>query len=227
VAELISKDEARLLPEDAQFYESDQPLDDQALVELLQECDQDAYEVLIGRFQQPVYNLVFRLLSNQADAGDVVQEVFLKIFRNIHTFRSQSSLKTWIYRIAVNEAHNQRRWFNRHQQQEVKLEGEDGNRRSYYETLCDPSGSPFDYVLDREKQSLVEQALEEMNPGFRTAVVLRDLEDLSYEEIADILQISMGTVKSRILRGREALRKILAERLEAPASCHLSPQPVE
>jgi RNA polymerase sigma-70 factor, ECF subfamily len=227
VAELFASDEASFYPGDAQFREDAEPLEDQALVELLQDCDEEAYEVLICRFQQPVYNLVFRLLSNRGDAGDVVQEVFLKIFRNIHTFRNQSSLKTWIYRIAVNEAHNQRRWFSRHKQQEVELEGDDGIRRSYYETLSDPSASPFDYVLGREKQSLIEQALEEMNPGFRTAVVLRDLEDLTYEEIAEILQISMGTVKSRILRGREALRRLLAERLEVPASCHLSPQPVE
>src|SRR3954468_22069584 len=97
---------------------------DDELVQRMRACDETAYETLIARFQQPVYNLAFRLLNDPADASDVVQEVFLKVFRNVGQFRSQSSLKTWIYRITVNEAHNQRRWFFRHRHREVGLEEE-------------------------------------------------------------------------------------------------------
>jgi RNA polymerase sigma-70 factor (ECF subfamily) len=188
--------------------------EEEALVEGLRAGAGEAYEALITRFQQPVYNLVCRLVSDPSETCDVVQEVFIKVFRNIGAFRGQSSLKTWVYRIAVNEAHNYRRWFGRHRRQEVGLEREEDNSRSYQEVLPDPGSSPFDVVLNQEQHALIEQALETMSPIFRSAVVLRDIEDLSYEEIAQILQISLGTVKSRILRGRESLREALAGRLE-------------
>lgn len=178
----------------------------------------EAYETLISRFEQPVYNLVCRLVNDPSESCDVVQEVFLKVFRNIGAFRGQSSLKTWIYRIAVNEAHNYRRWFGRHRRQEICLEREEDNSRSYQETLSDQGSSPFEVALNHEQHTLIEQALADMNPIFRSAVVLRDIEDLSYEEIAQVLQVSLGTVKSRILRGREALREALADRLEPAAA---------
>jgi RNA polymerase sigma-70 factor, ECF subfamily len=200
---------------------------DQSLIEELRLGTEAAYEALIQRFQQPVYSLVFRLLSDSADASDVVQEVFLKVFRNIGSFRGQSSLKTWIYRIAVNEAYNHRRWFARHRRQEVGLEADPEDGRTYQETLPDPARTPFEVVLGLEQQALVVAALNHLNPTFRTSVVLRDIEDMSYEEIAEILQISLGTVKSRILRGRESLRKSLAGRLEPGAAFQWTPQPVE
>jgi RNA polymerase sigma-70 factor, ECF subfamily len=173
----------------------------------------EAYEELIQRFQQPVYGMVFRLLGNQSDACDVVQDVFLKVFRSVHAFREQSSLRTWIYRIAVNEAHNHRRWFSRHCRNEVSLEHDSSDEVRTVEYALDPGRSPFEQTLDRENRHLVEQALTRINPAFRTVVVLRDIENLSYEEIADILQLSLGTVKSRILRGRDALRRELTEQI--------------
>jgi RNA polymerase sigma-70 factor (ECF subfamily) len=174
---------------------------------------ESAYEELLSRYQQPIYGIVYRLLGDQNDACDVVQEIFLKVFRSVHSFKERSSLRTWIYRIAVNEAHNHRRWFSRHRKREVALDREDGEYGTF-EIAPDPRPSPFDVALDREAHVLIERALEEISPVFRTVVILRDLEGLGYEEIADILQISLGTVKSRILRGREALRRVLSERLE-------------
>jgi RNA polymerase sigma-70 factor, ECF subfamily len=186
--------------------------------------DDRAYEILIQRYQQPVYNLVCRLLNDPYDASDIVQEVFLKIFRNIRSFRHGSSLKTWIYRIALNEAYNHRRWFSRHQRQEVAFSSDDATP-AHADNLADPSRSPFEEAADHETRALVEAALEKLKPNFRAAVVLRDIEDLSYEEIAAVLDLSLGTVKSRILRGREALRKILEGRLEPETSVNWSPQP--
>jgi len=188
--------------------------DDARLASLLRQGSEEAYELLVARFQQPVYNLVYRLLADPGESCDVVQEVFLKIFRNIATFRSQSSLKTWIYRIAVNEVHNYRRWFYRHRRQEVVLEDENEGGKNFGETVPDHGRSPYDYALDGEKRVMIEDALAHINPMFRAAVVLRDVEDLSYEEIADVLDISLGTVKSRITRGREAMRRELEGRLE-------------
>ena len=186
-----------------------------ALIEALQLGAEEAYEYLIAHYQQPVFNLVYRLVENPGDTNDIVQEIFIKVFRHIGAFRGQSTLKTWIYRIAVNEAHNHRRWFSRHCRREVGLENEDGvDGRSYGECLPDPGRSPFDLTLDGETMALVEESLAKVKPVFREAVVLRDVEDLSYEEVAEVLQVSLGTVKSRILRGREALRKELSARLE-------------
>jgi RNA polymerase sigma-70 factor (ECF subfamily) len=201
--------------------------EDRWLVEGLRNGAEKAYETLITEFQQPVYNLVSRLLNDPADASDVVQEVFLKVFRKIGAFRGESSLKTWIYRIAVNEAYNYQRWFNRHRRQEVGLEGEDEGSLSYFQKLSDPGRSPFDSAAESEQHALVEAALEQLNPTFRAAVVLRDIEELSYEEIAEILRVALGTVKSRILRGREALRKELAGRLEPEPALQWTPQPAE
>lgn len=188
---------------------------------------ESAYETLIQRFEQPVFNLVSRVMDDPADAADVVQEVFLKVFRNIGSFRRDSSLKTWIYRIAVNEGRNHRRWFSRHRRQEVGLDAEPGETRGYQDWLPDPGRSPFDTVLDHETHALIEAALAKVNPKFRAALVLREMEGLSYEEISEILDISLGTVKSRILRGRDALRKHLSNRLEAESSPAWSPQLAE
>jgi RNA polymerase sigma-70 factor (ECF subfamily) len=196
--------------------------EDDALVAALRSGVEEAYEILIERYQQPVYNLVYRLMDDPSESSDVVQEVFLKVFRNIGSFRGNSSLKTWIYRIAFNEAYNHRRWFTRHKRQETGLETQEDDSLSYQEVLPDPGRSAFDIVSDIEMHSLIEDALGEVNPAFRAAVVLRDIEDLSYEEIAEVLQVSLGTVKSRILRGREALKKVLAGRLKPVTSLQLS-----
>jgi RNA polymerase sigma-70 factor (ECF subfamily) len=172
---------------------------------------ESAYEELIERYEQPVYNIAYRLLGSPTDACDVVQEVFLKVFRGVGAFREQSSLRTWVYRIAVNEAHNHRRWFNRHSRHEVPIERETMDHEGSFEFAPDPGRSPYEQALDSETRTLIEQALTRINPIFQTAVVLRDVQNLSYEEISEILQVSLGTVKSRILRGREALRRELTQ----------------
>jgi RNA polymerase sigma-70 factor (ECF subfamily) len=201
--------------------------DDLRLVESLREGAEWAYEELLTRFQQPVYTLALRLLNNQSEACDVVQEVFLKVFRNVGNFRGQSTLKTWIYRITVNEAHNARRWFFRHRRRELDLDANPNEMRDWKEIIPDNSRSPFDVAFDRERHVMIEAALEKINPIFRESVVLRDITDLSYEEIAGILGVSLGTVKSRILRGREALRQELAGSLNARPALRLVPKTAE
>ncbi len=189
------------------------------LLEGLRRGDEAAYEALILRYEQPVFSLVSRLVDNSPDASDVVQEVFLKVFRKVASFRGESSLKTWIYRIAVNEARNQRRWFGRHRRREVGLDPLPGEALGCVDWIEDQGPSPFQVTLDHETQTMIEEALNQVSPTFRAALVLREIEELSYEEIAEILEISLGTVKSRILRGREALRRVLSVRLiAAPAT---------
>ncbi len=202
-------------------------LDDICLIENLRAGSERAYEDLIGRFQQPVYVLALRLLNDPSDACDVVQEVFLKVFRNINSFRGQSTLKTWIYRITVNEAHNARRWFFRHRRREVELDTSPEETRSWKEIIADGSRSPFEEAVDHEQHAMIEAALDRINPIFREAVVLRDITDLSYDEIAEVLGVSLGTVKSRILRGREALREELSGSLQVRPALRLVPKTAE
>jgi RNA polymerase sigma-70 factor (ECF subfamily) len=126
-------------------------------------------------------------------------------------------LKTWIYRIAIHEASNRRRWWFRHKSKETSMEpsesfsSEQPLSNSVNAALVDKNKSPFENVADHELQLEVEQALRKVPEPYRTAIVLRDIEELSYDEIADITRVSLGTVKSRITRGRDALRKKLAE----------------
>ena len=198
-----------------------------SLLDGLRGGDESAYETLILRYEQPVFSLVSRLVDDPTDAADVVQEVFLKVFRKVASFRGESSLKTWIFRIAVNEAHNQRRWFGRHKRREVGLDPLPGEAQGYSDWIEDPGRSPLDVALDHETQEFIEAALKGVNPAFRAALVLREIEGLSYDEIAEILEISLGTVKSRILRGREALRKSLAGRMEARSAASFCRKRVE
>jgi len=203
--------------------EQEATLEDLRLIEGLRAADERAYEQLIERFQTPVYNLAWRLLSDPADASDVVQEVFLKIFRNVGNFRGESSLRTWVYRIAVNESHNRRRWLFRHRRGETGIDEVFDDSEFRERPLTDDGETPFDFTMNREAQLLLEEALGAINPVFRAALVLREMEDMSYEEIASVLEVSIGTVKSRILRGREALRRYLATRLDRTPAMQLAP----
>lgn len=183
-----------------------------SIVAELKSGSEEAYNWLIAHYHQPIYSLVYRILSDPADAADTTQEVFLKVFRGIKRFNGQSSLKTWLYRIAVHEASNQRRWWFRHKSKETSMEvQEDSNGHSFgiCDTLADPGESPLELLAHEEIRTRVEHELRQVAEPFRTVVLLRDIEGLSYEEIADVLQISLGTVKSRLIRGRDALRKRL------------------
>lgn len=179
-----------------------------------------AFDWLISRYQASVYNLVYQILEDPNDAPDTVQEVFLKVFRHVHEFKGQSSLKTWIYRIAVHEASNQRRWWSRHRRRELSLEtplslsNDEPDEKTLGTSLVDSGESPYESTANEELHAVVQAALAEVPVTFRAVVVLRDIEDLSYEEIAEVLQVRVGTVKSRLARGREALRPLLAQYLE-------------
>src|SRR5580765_3705089 len=183
-----------------------------AIVAELKAGSEDAYAWLIGEFHQPIYSLVYRILTDPSDAADTTQEVFLKVFRGMKHFNGQSSLKTWIYRIAVHEASNRRRWWFRHKAKETSMEPLDNTSESgsVRAALSDERESPFDSAAHEEVRARVEVELRKVPEPYRSTVILRDLEDMSYEEIAEVLEISLGTVKSRLTRGREALKRRLA-----------------
>jgi RNA polymerase sigma-70 factor, ECF subfamily len=184
-----------------------------AIVAELKAGSEAAYAWLIGEFQQPVYGLVYRIVNDPADAADTTQDVFLKVFRGMKHFHGESSLKTWIYRIALHEAANRRRWWFRHKAKETSIEPAEseatGTENAMQTALTDRADSPFESVAHHEVQRRVEEELRQLAEPYRTTLILRDLEEMSYEEIAEVLEISLGTVKSRLTRGREALRQRL------------------
>lgn len=191
--------------------------EDAALVADLKSGSEDAFAILIAQYHQPLYSLIARSINDPADAADITQEVFIKVFRSIRGFHGDASLRTWLYRIALHEASNQRRWWSRHKKQEITIDSpcdreDDGNTVCLSATLADDANSPFDNVAQNEVRERVEAALRQIPESFRTVVVLREIEGFAYEEIAEILDVNLGTVKSRLTRGRSALRAlILAE----------------
>jgi RNA polymerase sigma-70 factor, ECF subfamily len=152
-------------------------------------------------------------LRDPSKAADVTQEVFVKVFRSISGFHGEASLRTWIYRIALHEASNQRRWWNRHKRQELAMdapiENDEGECTCVAETLAAGDASPFEQYLRTETRQRVEAALRELPDAYREVVVLREIDGFGYEEIAEILNVNLGTVKSRLTRGRAALRESL------------------
>lgn len=197
--------------------------EESSIVAELKAGSEDAYAWLISQYQAPVYNLIYRMLNDTADAADTTQEVFLKVFRGMKHFNGASSLKTWIYRIAVHEASNRRRWWFRHQSRETSMEVEsagdsDDHGSCLKEILVDERTSPFDDLARTEMRARVEDALHQVAEPYRTTLVLRDMEELSYEEIAEVMEVSLGTVKSRLTRGRDALKKKLERFLQTSPS---------
>lgn len=190
---------------------------DVAVVAELKAGSEEAYAWLVQNYQHQVYSLVYRILSDPTDAADATQDVFIKVFRGIQGFNGASSLKTWVYRIAVHEASNRRRWWFRHKARETSIEPaldeSAAGHMSLAEALVDDGASPYDTLMQRELRARVEAELRHVKEPFRTAVILRDLEELSYEEIAEVTDTSLGTVKSRLIRGRDALRKRLEPHL--------------
>jgi RNA polymerase sigma-70 factor, ECF subfamily len=175
---------------------------------LVQRCaagDEDACAVLVDEHQRLVYQLALHLLGDHDEALDLSQEVFLRVFRTIHRFRGQSALRTWIYRIAINQARNRMRWWRRRRRgQQVSL---DDHVRAHGELPTESAAaSPERVYRQKEVAGRIWQALEVLPFDQRTAIVLREIDGLSYDEIAFSLGVAVGTVKSRLARARESLR---------------------
>ena len=209
----------------AEVYESARPAEvlaleprELALSERLRAGEMEAFSELVTEFQPLVYSVTLRIVRDPEEARDMTQETFLRIYRHFERFRGEASLKTWVCRIAVNQALNSQRWWKRRRRAETHsldepLLSEGDDRLSLGATLASTADSPEAEAIAHERQRQIERALGELKKDFRIAVALRDIEGMSYEEIASILEISVGTVKSRIARGREMLRAHLSKSL--------------
>ncbi|KPJ52610.1 hypothetical protein AMJ39_07445 [candidate division TA06 bacterium DG_24] len=186
---------------------------DAELVNAARGGDEQAIRDLLGRYRTAVFNLAFRILRNEEDATDAAQETFIRVFRALDRFDERQRFKPWILRIASNYCIDQirkRDW--RTVSFDTPIETEDGTLEM---ELAGPGPQP-DEVLERKEQRMViEQAIDSLPPDYRMAIVLRHTEGLSYEEIADVLGVPLGTVKARIHRARSALQKKLAPFLES------------
>lgn len=177
---------------------------DAECVKRVQRGDVDSFEVLVRRHQKATFNLVYRLLSDYDEAAEVTQEVFLSAFKSIQQFRGDANFSTWLYRIAFNHASTRRKGLQIAQQRHVPLDGRE---------LIGDSGSfsdPEQIIEKREIQQRVQQALNRLHKDDAAIIVLRDLQDAPYEDVAQTLDIPVGTVKSRLHRARRALRELLA-----------------
>ncbi|HUI40526.1 MAG TPA: sigma-70 family RNA polymerase sigma factor [Terriglobia bacterium] len=181
-----------------------------ALVEELKAGSEEAYAYVLTRFRNPVYGLVAHILGNDSDAADVLQNVFIKVYRGMPQFHAQSSLKTWIYRIAVREALNHRRgWFRRHFHEPFSLDEEFAEPVAAL-AVRPGADNPYETLEQAERQQLVQAALAALPRPYRAVLLLREMEEFPYDEIAEVLGIPEGTVKSRLMRARELLRRKLA-----------------
>lgn len=176
---------------------------DVALVERHRCGDLQAFDEVYDRFGEMVYNLALRLSGNREEAADLTQEIFLRVYRHLGGFGGRSTLKTWVFRIAINHCRDR---LSRHipAMQPIDDSCEEGTV-----SIADPARGPEELAVAADQGRLVMEGLARLPQVFREAVVLRDLEGLSYEEIAEVLGVRVGTVRSRIARGRDHLRELL------------------
>lgn len=179
----------------------------------LRNGDAEAFDNLITRYSGDIYAILFRITENAEEAADLTQETFLSALKAVRTFRGDSELKTWLFRIAVNHSRNRFRWWKRRRRDStISLDAAVGDSdTTVSEMIAGDSASAEETVLRHEREAAIRKALLELPEIYREAIVLCDIEGMTYEEIASALEINIGTVKSRIARGREELRKRLKD----------------
>ena len=182
-------------------------------IEKLKDGDANAFDTLVTRYAGDIYALLFRITEDAEEAGDLTQETFLRVFKAVKNFRGEADLKTWLFRIAINESRNRFRWWKRRRREKtVSLDAPFGQTEiTLGETFSSAAANPEETIIQRERERVLRRTLKELPEIFREAVVLCDIEGLSYEEIAVALEVNIGTVKSRIARGREELRRKLGD----------------
>ena len=182
-------------------------------IERLKRGDATAFETLVNERSGEIFGLLYRLTENVEEARDLTQETFLRAFQSIGHFRGESDLRTWIYRIAINQARNRWRWWRRRRREAtISIDAPEigGGRLGLVATLkSNTIRDPEQDALLSERERALKKALSSLKRVYREAVILRDIEGFAYEEIAAALSISVGTVKSRLARGRQELRRKL------------------
>jgi len=190
--------------------------DEKAIVERLKARDEQAFNEVVREFERRVFGLVYRMVGNRAEAEDLAQEVFVQVFRAIDQFRGESKLSTWILRIAANLCMNRNQYLRRRHSQHQYCIDSFGDRSAMTGAKGTTAGTidrPDDIVAGLQMERILQDAISRLDPEFRDALILRDVEDMSHEEIAEVTGVAVGTVKSRIHRARERLRDAIEAKL--------------
>jgi len=177
-------------------------ISDAECVRRLQRGETDAFEILVRRHEKTIFNLVYRMLGDYDEAAEVSQEVFLSAFRAVGQFRGDANFSTWLYRIALNHTSTRRKSLGARQQRTMPIESAD--------QLSDPQPGPAETLEKKQIRERVQNALSQLDPEDAKVLLLRDLQDIPYDEVARVLEIPVGTVKSRLHRARQALKARLA-----------------
>jgi len=186
---------------------------DQLLVERVQKGDKHAFDLLINKYQHRIVSLVARYVNDHAEALDVAQEAFIKAYRALGNFRGDSAFYTWLYRIAINTAKN---WLVAQKRRPPASDIDAVDAEQYdVESRLKDKGTPENELLREEIRQTVYRSIAELPEDLRTAIVLREMEGMSYEEIATTMECPIGTVRSRIFRAREAIDEQLKPLIEA------------
>lgn len=188
------------------------PLDDQLLIERSKRGDRQAFEELVKLYETKVYNVAYRVMGNHADACDLAQEAFIKIYQALPGFRGDASFNTWLYHITVNVCRDELR--RRQRRQVVYIDETSGNGPSVLETADNPVPTPEEELERSQTKELVQECLNQLSDDYRMILVMREMQDLSYDEIAKILDCSLGTVKSRLSRARQAFKEKISKHTE-------------
>ena len=178
-------------------------------VSRLQANEDAAYDELVRAYSSTIYHVAYRMLGDPADASDVVQEIFLKVFRNIGGFKAEAALKTWIFRIAFSEILNRLRWWKRRYRYATISLDETPIGKPASDIVVHGGPTPEEMLQCKERETAIQQALRKLSHEHRSIIVLRDIEGFSYNEISEVLGVSLGTVKSRLARARADLKKSL------------------
>ena len=189
---------------------------DAELVARVQRGDKQAFNLLVIKYQRKILRLLSRMIRDPADLEDVAQEAFIKAYRALPQFRGESAFYTWLYRIAINTARNWLSSVAKRPSAPNAIESEDGETFNETDSLSDIS-TPESMVASREIAETVNSAIEELPEELRTAIVLREIEGMSYEDIAQTMGCPIGTVRSRIFRAREAIAQRLRPILDTDA----------
>lgn len=185
------------------------PRQEKRLIRLLKQRDEEAFQRVVAIYQHKVYNLIYRMLGDAQEAEDLVQEVFLTVFRSIHTFRAESKLSTWLYRIATNHAKNRIKYLaRRHSRKRASLEDAEEGEGSTH-ALVPTTSRPDRAAMGRELEGVIQRAIASLDEEHRMLIVLREIQSLSYGEIAEITELRVGTVKSRLHRARLLLKEAI------------------
>jgi len=180
-------------------------------VESAQRGDTESFERIVIAYQQRIFNLAFRLLGDREEAEDLTQEVFLNVYKHLPSFRGDAQFSTWIYQVTINHCRNRFKYLKRrfHQTTESLDDPMQGGEGELERELPDEADAPEDALHRRQVQRLVHMAVQRLRPDYREIIVLRDIQELSYQEISDVLGLPEGTIKSRLHRARWELKELL------------------